>query len=117
MPYILLIQPLFFDASKETPFASQFSSFNRYNMKACVAPRVPQISQKTLHNRFGGPDIISAEEMRLTFIAGIDEDMKMSLILSTPDTLLEWEREPKVSLWANCFGLTLSTSTLVGFVR
>lgn len=54
MPYILLIQPLFFDASKETPFASQFSSFNRYNMKACVAPRVPQISQKTLHNRFGG---------------------------------------------------------------
>lgn len=54
MPYILLIQPLFFDASKETPFASQFSSFNRCNMKACVAPRVPQISQKPLHNRFGG---------------------------------------------------------------
>lgn len=37
-----------------------------------------------------GPDIISAEGMRLTFIAGgIDEDMKMNVILSTPDTLLE----------------------------
>lgn len=46
--------------------------------------------------------------MRLTFIAGTDEDMKMSLILS--------ERELKVSLLSKCRGLTLSTSRLVGFV-
>lgn len=44
MQHILLIQPLFFDSLKETPLASQFRGLNRYYMKACAAPWVPQIS-------------------------------------------------------------------------
>lgn len=55
MPYILLIQRLFFDALRENPFASQFSGLNRYDMKAYAAPRVAKKKpKKMLQKHFGG---------------------------------------------------------------